>query len=783
MRYPVEWINDIVKLPDITDKKLSKELSLSGTEVESIEYPWNYIEGAVSARIEKVEEHPEADNLVITLVNTGEEKATIITSDKTVKEGDYVIAILRGGKIWDLEIREREFQGKVSEGMFMSLEEMKFEEKSERIFRFDQPVELGIDAKKLLKLNLPVIEVELTANRGDCLSILGISRELAAIFNKVISLPPAKCNPQGNNEKLTVKINDDGCIRYTALMLDNIRIKPSPLWLKRRLISAGLRPINNVVDITNYIMLETGHPVHAFDVEKIGGSKIVIRSSKEDEKITLLDGTEVELKPEDLLITNGNDPLALAGIMGGVNSGISEDTKNVLLEVAVFDPVRIRKTSRRLGITTDSSYRFERGVDSEDSDYVIKRLADLLTDLAEAKPVTDIVDEGKTFSRKKIHLRKWKVDQILGSVIPMESITEILKKLNFSLEENGDGWDVTVPSHRFDIEQENDLAEEIGRIYGYDKIKSKVPRLYAEGLGIPLELRKIRKLKNIMSSLGFFETVTYSFINPENPEKLGQAYKMLKNPLSLDMAALRPSLIYGLLDVASYNIRRQNVDLKFFEIGNVFTSDSKELKVLGMLETGMENPGDYTDKRDVSFYTFKGNLETVLKSLGDNFSFSKSEETFLEDRASFDIYLDGNKIGFAGIIDARIVEKVYDIKNQDVYVAEFELRELQSEKTIRTKKFTISQYPRVFRDLSFIVTQDMPYKKIEKAIVDNSDEILSEIKLKDIYMGKGIPEGEKSITITLVFESFEETLKDEKINASINKIVETIKTLGVRLRG
>jgi phenylalanyl-tRNA synthetase beta chain len=782
MRYPIEWVNDIVKIPDITDRDLSKKLSLSGTEVESIEYPWNYIEGAVSAKIEKVEEHPDADNLVITEVNAGKEKATIVTSDKTVKEGDCVIVILKGGKIWDLEIREREFHGKTSEGMFISLEEMKFEEKSEQIFRFDEPVKPGIDAKKLLKLNYPVIEAELTANRGDCLSILGISREFAAIFDENISLPPVKCNPQGS-EKLTVKIDDDGCVRYTALMLDNIQIKSSPLWLKRRLISAGLRPINNVVDITNYIMLETGHPVHAFDVEKIGGSKIVIRSSKEGEKITLLDGTEVNLKPEDLLITNGKEPLALAGIMGGENSGISENTKKVLLEVAVFDPIRIRKTSRRLGITTDSSYRFERGVDSEDSEYVIKRLADLLMDLAEAKPVTEIVDEGTLFNRKKIHLRKWKVDQILGSVIPIENITKILEKLNFSLEEKGDGWDVIVPSHRFDIEQENDLAEEVGRIYGYDKIVSKIPQLPAKGLGVPLKLQKIQKLKNIMSSLGFFETVTYSFISPENPEKLGQSYKMLKNPLSLDMAALRPSLIYGLLDTASYNVRRQHFDLRLFEVGNIFTANSKEKEVLGLLETGLENPNDYTDKRNISFYSFKGNIEIILESLGYDFNFAKSEENFLEDRASFDIYVNGEKIGFAGIIDARIVEKDYDIKNQDVYVAELELIDLHSESISSKKKFAISQYPRVFRDLSFIMSQDMPYEKIEKTIADNSDKILSEIKLKDIYTGKGIPEGEKSITITLVFESYEETLKDDRINAVVNKIVGAVKALGVKLRG
>ncbi len=782
MRYPIEWVKDIVKLPDISDKELSKKLSLSGTEVESIEYPWSYIEGAVSARIESVEDHPDADNLVITKVNTGKKKAAIVTSDNTVEEGDYVIVILKGGKIWDLEIREREFQGKVSEGMFISLEEMKFEEKSEKVFRFEEPVEPGIDAKKLLKLNSPVIEVELTANRGDCLSVLGISREFSAIFNEDFHLPSTKCNPKGN-EKLSVKIDNDGCIRYTALMLDNIEIKPSPLWLKRRLISAGLRPINNVVDITNYIMLETGHPVHAFDVERIGGSNIVVRSSKNNEKITLLDGTVVELKPDDLLITNGKEPLALAGIMGGVNSGISERTKKVLLEVAVFDPIRIRKTSRRLGITTDSSYRFERGVDSENSEYVIKRLADLLIELADAKTVTNIVDEGTTFKRKEIHLRKWKVDQVLGSVISIDSISEILKKLSFSVVENGDGWDVTVPSHRFDIEQENDLVEEIGRIYGYDRIPSKIPKLPAKGAGIPVELKKIKKLKNVLSGLGFYETITYSFINPEGPEKLGQGYKMLKNPLSLDMAALRPSLVHGLLDVASYNIRRQNFDLKLFEVDNVFSSSSKEKKVLGLLETGLENPEDYTDKREISFYSFKGKLETILESLGYDFSFSKTEEPFLEERASFDINIGGRKVGFAGIMDARIVEKEYNIKNQDIFVAEFELIELKSKNKISREKFFISQYPRVFRDLSFIMKQEMPYEKLEDAVISNSDEILSEIKLKDIYTGKGIPEGEKSVTITLIFESFDKTLKDEKVNTVVNKVVEAIENLGVKLRG
>ncbi|ACR80822.1 phenylalanine--tRNA ligase subunit beta [Kosmotoga olearia] len=786
MRIPVEWLNEIIDLSDKDVQELTSALSLSGTAVEGVEYPWDYLEGAVTGKIEKVIPHPNADKLVVTEVNIGDKLLTVVTADLSVKPEEYVAVLPEGGRLWDLEIRKRNFRGVMSEGMFLSFEELRLEEKSTHILRFSEAVPLGKDVKDILKLNYPVIEVELTPNRGDCLSMIGIARELRAIYKRPLKIPEIN-EVKGTDKPVEIRIEDEGCQRYTALVMKNVRVKESPLWLKRRLIAAGLRPLNNVVDITNYVLLETGHPVHAFDLAKIPNKKIVVRNASQGEKMTLLDGKVIELLDTDLLITDGETPLALAGIMGGANSGISEETTDVLLEVAVFDPVRIRKTARRLGISTDSSYRFERGIDAKDSLYVIKRLATLLQQLASAEIASGIIDVGQSSEPGTIHLRKWFVDKVLGTVVPIKDVEEILLSLGFSLKESGDGWNVTPPSHRHDIDQEIDLVEEIGRIYGYDKIESELPRITPGGCSQSSEVKTIKRVKNIMTSLGYDEVITYSFINPDSITSLDKnlKYTLLKNPLSIEMSALRPSLLFGLLEVASYNYRRQNRDLKIFEVGKIFSVDPKkpESLSLGFLAMGKENKEDYTDKRMVSFYTFKGVVEDVLESYGVSVTFKEPEESWLEKRASADIYIGEKKIGFFGVFDSSLADRLYEIKNAEVFIAELDLESLLEKETKRCINVNMSPFPRVFRDLSILISPEITYEKIKETIQKAGSKYLTDIRVTDIYRGKGIPKGFRSITISLTFESFTETLKEDEINSAINNIISSLEEIGVKLRG
>ncbi|OAA31869.1 phenylalanyl-tRNA synthetase subunit beta [Kosmotoga arenicorallina S304] len=784
MRISVEWLNDYIDLSDKSAPELANALSLSGTEVESVEYPWNYIEGAFTGRIEAVEDHPNADNLVVTKVNVGEKTYQIVTADKSVRTGEYVAVILSGGKLWNLEIKDRKFRGINSEGMFISLEELKLEEKSETVFRFSEPVETGKDIREALKLNSAVIEVELTANRGDCLSMFGISRELRAIYRKDFELPRADIE-ENPKEEIEI-ILDEGCKRYTALLMNDVTVKDSPLWLKRRLVAAGLRPINNVVDITNYVMLETGHPVHAFDADLIGGNRIIVRKARNGEKLTLLDGKEVSLIESDLLITNGEEPLALAGIMGGLKSGISSDTTRVLLEVAVFDPITIRKTARRLGISTDSSYRFERGVDASDSVYVIKRLASMISELSGASVSSKISDVGTPPKNIEIHLRKWFVDKVLGTVVPIEEIENILKYLGFDLEESGDGWDVKVPPYRYDISQEVDLVEEIGRIYGYEKVPSILPRILPGQENIPVEIKEIRRLKRILTASGYNEVINYSFINPEKLKKISGDFDppMLKNPLSLDLSAMRPNIAFGLLETASYNFRRQNRDLKIFEAGNVFenTETVNEHLSVALLAMGRENADDYTDKRTISPYTFKGTIESILQLYGVEYSFKPASESWLEKRAAADVIVKGEKIGYFGIFDSGIADRVFEIKGQDLFVAELNIDRLIELKRTVIEEMAISPFPRVFRDLSLLIPYRSEFSEIEESIKKHGGENLASVKIMDIYKGKAIPDGYRSITVTLTFESFENTLTDEEISSAIEEIISALKNIGVNLR-
>jgi len=789
MKLYLEWLDEFIDITDKTPEELSNSLSLSGTEVAGIEYPWEYVQGAVVGRIQSTRPHPESDRLLITEVDTGSREVTIVTADMTVKSGEMVAVLPEGSALSDEKIEKKEFLGVDSEGMFLSLEELRLEDKSLEIMRLKEG-RPGESVVELLGLDSAVIEVELTANRGDCLSTVGMARELGAIYEREITKPSvSESIESGEDPVLKVVLKDRGCIRYTALLMNDVNICDSPLWMKKRLVAAGLRPINNVVDITNYVMLETGHPIHAFDVERIGSTEIVVREAKDGEKLELLDGKIVELDSSDMLITNGETPLALAGVMGGEDSGIYLTTKSVLLEVAVFDPVRIRKTARKLGISTDSSYRFERGIDYEDSLYVMKRLADLMKQLVGASIGSKIVDAGGVIKAEPIYLRESFITERLGGAVPTEKTTSILKNLGFSPEKTGKGWKVTPPPFRaYDTKQEIDLVEEIGRIYGYENIENELPRILPISGGVPESLKRQKRLKDLMVAYGFDEIVTYSFINPEEISRIDNSvdHVDLANPLSMDMAVMRPSLIYNLLSATSYNYRRQNRDIKLFEVASVFDpkKEQGETIALGFVSTGRENPLDYSDKRAIDFFTFKGIVDEFFSLYGLAPSFSSFSAPWLEKGKAVSVEIAGLKVGFFGAVDISIADSLYEIKSGEVYIAELNLSLVES----MMKKFAgankISPFPRVFRDLSFLVPHSVKYGDLESLIAKTLEgTAFGEIRVSDLYKGKGIEPGYKSITVTLAFETFDKTLTDEEINYLVDLVLRETEKIGVKLRG
>ncbi len=789
MRIFLEWLKDFVDVGQKTAEEISKRLSLSGTEVEGIDFPWGTLEGAVTGKVVESYPHPAVSHLLVTKIDTAEKTITIVTSDTSVTSEEIVAVLPEGSKLQGRTIEGKEFAGIRSEGMFLSLEELHLEEKSTRILRLLE-VAPGTDVKKLLKLDGQVIEVELTANRGDCLSIVGIARELGALYGASVTVPEVEDSVTvGSDRNLKVTIEDPGCKRYTALLLENVTIAPSPLWLKRRLVAAGLRPINNVVDITNYVMLETGHPVHAFDVDRIGSTEIVVRAARENEKLVLLDGRQVELEESDMLITNGDTPLALAGVMGGEASGIDSNTRRVLLEVAVFDPVTIRKTSRRLGLSTDSSYRFERGIDYTDSVYVIRRLADLVRKLAGASIGSSVVDVGTIEFPARISLRESFVHERLGKVLRQSEIESILLSLGFELERTEYGWYVIPPAFRVcDIKHEIDLVEEIGRIFGYDRIDNILPKVLPISAGVPDYLKRQAFLKEILVAGGFDEIVSYSFVNPDDVTKLDDKIICLdlQNPLSQDMAVLRPSLILGLLAAISYNYRRQNRDLKFFEIGSIFSplANTKEKVAVGFAAIGRENPADYSDKRSVDFFTVKGIIEEILEMYGVEYTFKPQEKTWLEKRSAVSVVVEGQEVGFFGAFNSSLGDKLYEIKSGELYLGQIDLTLLDSIRRDFAGAKNVSQYPRVFRDLSFLVPVSLNYLQLEETIRSRLREsALSEISVSDIYRGRGVDLGFRSITVTLAFESFDRTLTDGEVNSLIEDVLEEVSKLGVKLRG
>lgn len=805
-----KWLNKYIDIMDIEDEKLEGLLSLSGTSVESIEKPWQEISNVHTGTITQVTNHPNADKLIICTVDTKDNHYQIVTGDTSLKEGDIVPLAKIGATLKDgFKIKKAKLRGVPSEGMMCSLEELRLEQKSQAVFRFPDKVENGVDVVQLFNLDDSVYDLEITANRPDELSYLGVAREIKALINdhrKIKEQPTDyKTSDKKTSDFMTIKIeNPEFCNRYSGLIIEGVRVKQSPVWLKRDLMAMGIRPINNVVDITNYILMETGHPVHAFDYDKLEKKSIVVRLANEKETLQLLNEEEPEFLGDELLITDGETPLALAGIMGGEGTGVTEETKTVFLEVAYFNPVKIRKIARRLNIMSDSSYRFERGVDPNDAEYILKRLAYLISQITSGLPAAEILDVYPNIVEpKSVLLRKEKIEKLLGIKYTREQIEDVLTNLDFDFISNVDvlSWNVMIPTFRPDIDREVDLIEEIGRIVGYDKIPSSIPYLkgYSKSRDAFQHFRY--KIRGLTMAAGYNEIIPISLIDPNDILKISKdndfpwnknKIEIIKS-LSKDMSILRPSLLITMLKTLGYNQSHQQYDLKLFETGSAFLTNEKgdfqEHESLVMAATGKIDPEDYQSKQRVDFFNFKGSIEEILWHLEiDNekivFERLKNDSIYTQimyPAQTASILLNGEQIGYFGLIRKELLDE-FSIVDR-TFFCELDLERIyqfQNESQRKWRSILGTNFPASRKDFSVLVGKGTEIGHIIKKIKQIN--FVENVTIIDVYSGKNIPKGYNSITLSVLFRSTDHTLSEKELDRNFKAVLDIFEEESLELR-
>ena len=775
-----KFVSDYIDLPEeLTIEHIANDMTNVGNEFDFAS-PLINCTNLTVGKVLECKDHPDSDHLHVCLVDIGTEVVNIVCGAPNVRTGLKVIVALPGAKLPGGEIKKGIIRGVESNGMLCSIKELGLDNKFleakdiEGIHELPEDTEVGIDPIKALELDDEVIDFELTSNRGDLLSIIGMAYELGAIYKK--SVKDIDLNYQENNEDIkeqfNISIDTPDCTLFLAKKVKNVTIKESPKFIKNRLIASGIRPINNVVDISNYVMLETGQPLHYYDADRLGDT-LIVRNATADEKIVTLDGNERTLSCSDIVIANNNGPVGLAGVMGGLSTEVENDTKNIIIEAAIFDSIKIRKTSKKI-LRSESSNRFEKGLDPKRTYMAIERSCALLEKYADAEIVGGMLIYDETDkSDKTINVTCEKINKVLGIEIPQEEVISIFKSLAFKVEIDNNTIKVTVPTRRLDIKIEEDLIEEVGRIYGMDNIKGKLPVL-------PSRLGKFdktkREIKNKLVDLGLNETLTYSLIPQEEVHKFTTAAFeeiLLADPMSEDRNTLRYSLLYSLKEVYEYNNARNNSDISIFEIGKSFYKENNEYKEnlkLAILMTG----NYYLDikKTKVDFYILKGIVEELLDFLGfgGRYSFQLGNlPKELHPGQSAIINIQGNNLGIIGKLHPNITKK-------DIYVFEIDLDKLLSLHPSRMSYKDIPKYPSIVKDVAFSVDKNMYSEDIEKVIKKAGGKLLTNIEVFDVYVGTNISSSEKSIAYKLTFSDASKTLTDEEVMDVFNKIIKEVES-------
>jgi len=795
MRLSLAWLKEFVEVT-VPPAELAERLTMAGLEVEAVETVGPDFSGVVVGKVLRVEPHPQAERLVVTEVTDGRRDYRVVCGAPNVRAGGIYPfappgATLSGGRV----LAAATIRGVLSEGMLLAEDELGLSEDHSVIMELPEDLPLGRDLAEALGLSDVVLEVAVTPNRPDCLSILGLAREVAALLGRPLRLPPVEVPETGEPIEAVAKVtilDPVHCPRYAARLVEEVTVKPSPFWLRRRLALSGLRAINNLVDVTNYVLLEQGQPLHAFDFDRLAGGEIVVRLARPQEKTFLtLDGQERPLTPDTLLICDREEPVALAGVMGGLASEVTPGTRRVLIESAYFHPPGIRRTSKRLGLSTEASYRFERGVDPDGVIRALERAAALMAELAGGRVRRGRLDVYPTpIARPRLRLRLSRTNQILGTSLGTEEVEEALKALHLPVVAlDQENLVVQVPSHRGDLEREIDLIEEVARLKGYEAIPVTLPGGSTAVPGAPPEVQVRQSLRRLLVGMGFFEAVTYSF----QPERLWRLLPpeseplRLANPLSEEQAVMRTSLVPGLLEAVKKNVQRQAARVRLFEIAPSFHPVPGEelprerLWAVGVLYGTREEESWHGTAQAVDFFDVKGVVENLLEGLG----IPEAEYTpagippYL--RYGARVAAGGRDLGFLGEVGAEILEAL-DLE-EPVFVFQLEVAALASLAQRFPLYIPLPRYPAVYRDVALVVDKSVPAAAVAAALYRLGRPWLEEARLFDVYAGEQIPPGKRSLAFHLVYRDPGRTLTDEAVDRHHRKLVaELARELGAELR-
>ena len=805
MNTALSWIKAYVPDLSCTDQEYMDAMTLSGTKVEGYTRLDKNLEKIVIGQIQKIEKHPDADKLIVCQVDVGNEVIQIVTGAPNVKEGDKVPVVLDGGKVAGghdggplpedgIVIKAGKLRGVPSNGMMCSIEELGsdrnfYPEAPEMgIYIFQDDVQVGDDAIEALGLHDTVFEYEITSNRVDCYSVIGIAREAAATFRKPLVLP--EVTVKGNGEKaedyISVEVQDkELCPRYCARVCKNIKIGPSPKWMQRRLAASGIRPINNLVDITNYVMEEYGQPMHAFDLSTIAGHKIIVRRAKDGDVFRTLDGQDRSLDSDVLMICDAEKEVGIAGIMGGENSMITDSVTTVLFEAATFNGANIRKSAKRLGLRTDASGKFEKGLDPYNAEAAINRACQLIEELGCGEVVSGMVDVcGELKANVVLPFEPARYNKLLGTDVSEQEMLDIFKMIGVAYD--GEKGTLTVPTFRQDILRQCDIAEEVARFYGYDKIPTTLPTGEATTGKLPFKLRIEQKARHIAEYCGFSQGMCYSFESPKVFDKLLLAADdparqaiTIANPLGEDFSIMRTVSLNGMLISLATNYNRRNKDVRLYELGNIYLP--KSLPLTELPEERMQfTLGMYGD---CDFFDMKGVVEEFLESIGMHKRESydpKAGRNYLHPGRQANILYEDQLIGYLGEVHPEVCDN-YDLKTR-AYVAVLDIPAILPYATFDRKYEGIAKYPAVLRDISMVVPKSVLAGQIEAVIAQRGGKILEDYRLFDIYEGDQIKDGYKSMAYSITFRAKDRTLEEADVTGAMKKILNGLEGMGIELR-
>jgi phenylalanyl-tRNA synthetase beta chain len=802
MRVSVNWLEDYVNI-DVSPHDLAERLTMAGLEVEALDPVGHSIQDIVAARILSVTRHPDADRLFLCRVDAGDGEVPVVCGAPNLEEGTLVPMALPGTKLpGGMTVKESRIRGELSRGMLLAEDEMGLTDDHTGLMILPANLNPGDRISDALSMEDWTFDIAITPNRPDCASVIGIAREIAAITGEKLKRPEimvtASSTPIQGLTQVTVD-DPEGCPRYAAGIIRGVELKPSPFWLRYRLHVAGVRAINNIVDVTNYVLLETGHPLHSFDYDRLRGNRIIVRRAEEDEVFTTLDGQSHSLNAETLMICDAERAVAVAGIMGGLNSEIFSGSTNILVESAYFDPVTIRRGAKRLGMSTEASYRFERGVDIEGVPFALERALMLMYQLGGGEVAKGLIDEyPKSFIPSVINLRIDKTNSLLGSSISCERTMMHLRALEMEVEKLGDNLlQVTPPSFRVDLTREVDLVEEVARMEGFDEISVTCPSIKSSDEAEAPEQVITETLRETMAGLGFNEVINYSFVSPDTADLLKagkesplRSFVPILNPLNVDQSVMRTSLVPGILETVRTNAAYGVKDLRLFEWGNVFVHKETDVlphekPLLAGVMTGLYNQKQwYCEERNVDFFDIKGIVEFLLKTLGLRGVLFKRGDTppYYNPEISSCVSVSGSVIGHMGQVLPEVMTGS-ELETLTAYLFELDIRALL-ERMPETVAFNpLPRFPAVFRDISLVVQRQVESMKIQEIVKREGGDLLESVHIYDLYEGGKIDRTEKAMTLRICYRSKERTLKGKEINRLHEAIIKAIRQeTGARLR-